>query len=284
MSSPSSQCSADTSQELCWRPLQDTDLVQAHGLSQQLGWPHRMEDWATMLRLGHGIAIETPDGTLVGTGFCLPQNRTATLGLVIIDDAWQGKGLGRAMMTRLMALVEDRTQLLVATVAGAPLYQKLGFAPFSTVFQYQGVVTNAPAAPEAFEGLRALTEQDIEAVMAMSPNNAVHVDAVHQATQGVVIERDGQLVGLALRRPYGRGEHIGPVMAETPEQAQALMATLLSNAQDVFVRLDLVDPQEDSLLTESGLVCVDRVVRMRRGPAVDDSVLPRFGLINQAMG
>lgn len=284
MSSPSSQCSADTSQELCWRPLHDNDLAQAHGLSQQLGWPHRMEDWATMLKVGHGVAIETPDGTLIGTGFCLPQNRTATLGLVIIDDAWQGKGLGRAMMTRLMALAEDRTQLLVATVAGAPLYQKLGFTPFSTVHQYQGVVTNAPETPEAVEGLRAMTEQDIEAVMALSPDNAVHVEAVRQATQGVVIERDGQLVGLALRRPYGRGEHIGPVMAESPEQARALMATLLSHAQGAFVRLDLVDPQEDSLLTESGLDCVDRVVRMRRGPAEDDSVLPRFGLINQAMG
>ncbi|REC93819.1 GNAT family N-acetyltransferase [Kushneria indalinina] len=284
MSSLSSLPSSDAAlSDLYWRPLHDTDLAPAHVLSQGLGWPHRIEDWAMMLELGEGVALEDPEGTLIGTGFCLPQGQAATLGLVIVDDAWQGKGLGRAMMTRLMALAGDRTQFLVATVAGAPLYQKLGFTPCNTVCQYQGVVTTAVQVPDT-DGLRAVTDEDLESVMALAPDNAVHRKAVDQATEGAVIERDGQLVGMALRRPFGRGEQIGPVLAETPEQARALMASLLARAEGAFVRLDLVDPEDDQWLVDTGLACVDRVVRMRRGPDSDAAALVRFGLITQAMG
>ncbi|GHC23827.1 N-acetyltransferase [Kushneria pakistanensis] len=283
MTSPLSLRPADTS-ELCWRPLHDTDLAQAHALSRGLSWPHRPEDWAMALELGSGVALEDTEGTLIGTGFCLPQGRTATLGLVIISDAWQGKGLGRMMMTRLMALAEDRTQLLVATVAGAPLYQKLGFTPCNTVCQYQGTVVPIVPAGEIVAGLRPLTSHDLAAAVALSPDNPVHAGAVHQATDGAVIERDGQLVGLALRRPFGRGEQIGPVLAETPEQARALVTSLLGRAEGTFVRLDLVDPEDDGWLTEAGLNCVDRVVRMRHGPEVNHESLNRFGLITQAMG
>lgn len=283
MTSPSSLHPADTS-ELCWRPLHDTDLAQAHALSQQLGWPHRPEDWAMALELGNGAALEDAEGALIGTGFCLPQGRTATLGLVIISDAWQGQGLGRMMMNRLMALAGSRTQLLVATVAGAPLYQKLGFTPCNTVCQYQGTVAPITSTDEAVNGLRPLAEHDLDAAVALSPDNPVHAAAVRQATDGTVIERDGQLVGLALRRPFGRGEQIGPVMAETPEQARALVTSLLARAEGAFMRLDLVDPDNDDWLSAAGLACVDRVVRMRRGPAVEEGPLVRFGLITQAMG
>ncbi|WP_456268866.1 GNAT family N-acetyltransferase [Kushneria sp. AK178] len=284
MPSLSPQPTTDAAQEPCWRPFHDTDLAEAQALSRQLGWPHRLEDWAMILELGHGVALEDDDGTLIGTGFCLPQGRTATLGLVIISDAWQGRGLGRAMMTRLMALAGDRTQFLVATVAGAPLYQKLGFMPCNTVCQYQGVVTAAPPMADSVAGLRPLAAHDLNAAVALSPDNPVHAAAVHQATDGAVIERDGQLVGLALRRPFGRGDQIGPVMAETPEQARTLVSSLLARAEGAFVRLDLVDPEDDEGLREAGLVCVDRVVRMRCGPAVDTGPLTRFGLITQAMG
>ena len=284
MSHSSTTPPADAPQEVfTWRALQEKDIDAAQALSSRLGWPHRHEDWATSMAIGEGLVIENAEGRLIGTGFCFNQGHMATLGLVIIDDDWQGRGLGREMMTRLMGLAGERTQLLVATEAGAPLYIKLGFSPCNTIYQYQGDVTATVAVP-ATPGLRALHDSDRELITAMAPLNPVHVDTVRQAEDGVVIEQDGRLVGVALRRPYGRGDHIGPVMAQSPEQAWAMMAFLLSRAAGRFVRLDLVEPQEDQLLLTAGLACVNRVKRMRRGPEVPGSPLTRFGLINQALG
>lgn len=187
------------------------------------------------------------------------------------------------MMTRLMGLAGERTQLLVATEAGAPLYIKLGFSPCNTIHQYQGHVTATVAVPD-MPGLRALRDSDLEPITAMAPLNPVHVNTVRQADDGVVIEENGRLVGVALRRLYGRGDHVGPIMAQTPEQARAMMAFLLSRAYGRFVRLDLVEPEDDQLLLVAGLACVNRIERMRRGPEVPGSPLTRFGLINQALG
>ncbi|ARS52600.1 GNAT family N-acetyltransferase [Kushneria konosiri] len=284
MSQSSTTRPVDPPQEVFnWRAFQERDIDAARALSSRLGWPHRHEDWATSLAIGEGVAVENAEGRLVGTGFCFNQGHMATLGLVIIDDDWQGRGLGREMMTRLMGLVGERTLQLVATEAGAPLYIKLGFRPCSTIHQYQGHVTatvNVPAIP----GMRALRDSDRELITAMAPLNPVHVETVRQADDGVVIEEDGHLVGVALRRLYGRGDHIGPVMAQTPERARALMAFLLSRAHGRFVRLDLVAPEDDRILLEAGLACVNRVERMRRGPEINDGPLTRFGLINQALG
>ncbi|WP_249977032.1 GNAT family N-acetyltransferase [Vreelandella olivaria] len=268
--------------DLHWRTMTVNDLQAAHGLSLRLGWPHRVDDWHQMLGVGEGVVVENVDGELIGTGFCLNQGIVANLGLVIIRDEWQGCGLGREMMTRLMALAGNRTLLLVATTAGLPLYQKLGFEPCHRICQYQGTVTGA--LPVLLPGLRRMQANDHAALLALSPASPAHAAAVQQASGGVVIENEGVIEGLALKRPFGRGEHIGPIIARSPGQVQALVLALLADAEGGFVRIDLVDPDDDSWLTAAGLTCVDQVTRMRCGESVAEGPLTQFGLITQAMG
>lgn len=269
--------------ELKWRTMTVHDLQAAHRLSLKLGWPHRIDDWRQMLDVGEGVVLENVDGELVGTGFCLNQGAVATLGLIVISDDLQGRGLGREMMARLMALAGTRTLRLVATTAGLPLYQKLGFEPCNRICQYQGTVTAAPAAP-LLPGLRAMQASDHVALLALSPDSPVHAAAIQYASGGVVIEKEGEIEGLALKRPFGRGAHIGPIMARSAEQAQALVLALLEDAKGDFIRIDLVDPDDDYWLTAAGFTCVDEVTRMRCGEAVVEGALARFGLITQAMG
>lgn len=270
-------------EDLKWRTMIVNDLEAAHRLSLKLGWPHRIDDWRQMLDLGEGVALESIDGELVGTGLCFNQGAVATLGLVIISDEWQGWGLGREMMTRLMALAGTRTLLLVATTAGLPLYQKLGFEPCNRIYQYQGTVTDAPSAPLQ-SGLRVMQASDQAALLALSPDSPAYALAVQSANDGVVMEKAGVIEGVALKRAYGRGEHIGPVLARSAAQAQALVLALLADAEGDFIRIDLVDPDDDRWLTAAGLTCVDQVTRMRCGEAVMEGSLTRFGLITQAMG
>ncbi|TVU91905.1 GNAT family N-acetyltransferase [Vreelandella titanicae] len=270
-------------EDLTWRTMTLNDLEAAHRLSFKLGWPHRIDDWQQMLDVGEGVVLESIDGELVGTGLCFNQGAVATLGLVVISDDWQGLGLGREMMARLMALAGPRTLLLVATTVGQPLYQKLGFELCNRICQYQGVVTCAPPAPLQ-PGLRAMEASDQAALLALSPDSPAHAVAVQSANKGVVIENTGVIEGLALKRTYGRGEHIGPILARSAEQAQALVLALLADAEGDFIRIDLVDPDDDRWLTALGLSCVDEITRMRCGEAVEEGPLMRFGLLTQALG
>ncbi|MBS3667585.1 GNAT family N-acetyltransferase [Vreelandella boliviensis] len=286
--SPSAAASASVParferEDLTWRPMTVNDLEAAHSLSHKLGWPHRIDDWRQMLDVGEGVALESVDGELMGTGLCFNQGAVATLGLVVINDDWQGLGLGREMMVRLMALAGPRTLLLVATKAGQPLYQKLGFEPCNRICQYQGGVTLAPPVP-LLPGLRAMQASDQAALLALSPDSLAHAVAVQSANRGVVIENAGAIEGFALKRTYGRGEHIGPILARSAEQAQALVLALLTDAEGDFIRIDLVDPYDDSWLTALGLNCVDQITRMRCGEAVEEGPLTRFGLLTQALG
>ncbi|MFC0268906.1 GNAT family N-acetyltransferase [Kushneria aurantia] len=266
-----------------WCRFEDNDLTAALELSTALGWPHRREDWAQMLALGEGIALKDGNGALIGTGFRIDQNDTATLGLIVIHDQWQGKGLGRALTSRLVEAGGAATLMLVATSAGAPLYRRLGFEPCNRVLQYQGVIQAVPPTRPP-QGLRPIETADRQAVAALEAGNQVYGLALREAEDGVIIEDRGRLVGLALRRPFGRGEHIGPVLAENAEQARALIAALLARAEGRFVRLDLVDPVEDEWLSPFGLKRVDQVERMYRGTPPTEGRLRRFGLMSQAMG
>lgn len=268
---------------LGYRRFTTRDLEDALRLSQRLGWPHRREDWAHMLEVGQGIALRSDSGRLVGTGFCTDHATMATLGLIIVDDAWQGRGLGREIMTHLMALAGARPIALVATAAGAPLYRKLGFEPCNRVCQYQGIVepTPAPSMPH----LRPVRPSDSAALLALVPGNPVHALAVREATRGVVLDVEGRIGGCALWRDFGRGQYIGPILAESATVARALVQALLAGQQGHFVRLDLVDPEpDDGWLQSAGLRCVERLERMRLGSLPSTSGLTRLGLTTQTMG
>ncbi len=59
-------------QQIVLRPMQTTDIGPALKLTQQLGWPHREQDWQFHLDLGAGIAAIGPDGAVIGLGSMVP--------------------------------------------------------------------------------------------------------------------------------------------------------------------------------------------------------------------
>jgi GNAT superfamily N-acetyltransferase len=256
-----------------YRPMTAADLPAAHALSVQLKWPHRLDDWAMLQRVSAGFVVL--DGErLIGTAFACPQGDFATIGLVIVSDDYQGKGIGRQLMEQALDACQARTPMLNATLAGAPLYASQGFVEFGRIQQHQGQA-HAPALTALAEGeaCRALTA-------------AVLDDLAPVVEQSVGIQRDGQLRAFALMRPFGRGRCIGPVVAENLEQAEYLIGTLLNQVPDAFVRIDI--PADCGLaewLETAGLKQIDTVAQMARGtpPAAANGVR-QFALVTQAIG
>lgn len=275
-----------------YRPMTVADLPAAHDLSVQLKWPHRLEDWAMLQRVSEGF-VALDGERLIGSAFTCPQGEFATIGLVIVSNDYQGQGIGRQLMERAIEACGSRTPILNATLAGLPLYSSQGFVEFGRVQQHQGNV-NAPAIEALAEGeqCRELSETDYARVIALAnagsglDRHAALSDLFAVVEKGVAIEREGQLRGFALLRPFGRGRCIGPVVAENLAQAKHMIAVLLAQVPDAFVRIDiLADSGLSDWLESAGLKNIDTVVPMAKGiPPQASQGVQQFALVTQAIG
>jgi GNAT superfamily N-acetyltransferase len=275
-----------------YRPMTPADLPAAHALSVQLKWPHRLDDWAMLQRVSHGFVVL--DGErLIGTAFACPQGDFTTIGLVIVSDDYQGKGIGRKLMEQALGACQSSTAMLNATLAGAPLYASQGFVEFGWIQQHQGQAQAPLPVPLADgEECRPLREADQALVLELAnagsglDRQAVLSDLFAVVEHSVGIVRDSQLHAFALLRPFGRGRCIGPVIAENLEQAQHMIATLLAQVPDAFVRIDI--PANCGLadwLEATGLKKVDTVAQMARGTAPQSTNgVRQFALVTQAIG
>lgn len=275
-----------------YRPMTAADVANAHALSVALKWPHRLEDWAMLQRVAQGFIAED-NGRLIGSSFACHQGDFSTIGLVIVSDDYQGKGIGRELMNMALETVAPRTAILNATLAGAPLYAKMGFKDFGQIEQRQGQAALAGVTPlKSGESCRGLEHDDTSRLVELAnagsglDRGAVLNDQLAAIEYGVGIERDGQLQAFALLRPFGRGLCIGPVIAQDVDQAKHMIEELLSKVPYAFVRIDI--PADCGLahwLEDAGLKRVDVVTQMSLGNAPQATQgVQQFALVTQAIG
>lgn len=280
-----------TELQIEYRRMMEGDLPAAHALSQAVRWPHRLEDWQFVHRLGTGFVAEC-EGKVVGTALCWAFGRDhGSLGMVIVSPDAQGKGIGRELMDRVLQELGGRSTLLNATPAGQPLYERLGFVATGHVHQHQGTVFEpGMAVPPAGERIRPIGASDGPklarlASRALGMPRATVLDALRKAADGVVIDSGGEPVGFAFQRRFGRGYAIGPVVAPDAERARALIGHWLGVRAGAFVRIDVHESSGLSpWLAELGLEHVDTVITMVRGesPHADEGVR-QFAILNQAL-
>ncbi|MEO7887163.1 MAG: GNAT family N-acetyltransferase [Polaromonas sp.] len=279
---------------LSLRAMTAADIEQAHALSAELRWPHRPTDWEQVFAHAEGTVVEQ-DGQILGTGLRWRWGtQHASVGLIIVSPAYQGRGIGRQLMHALLDGLEDHSVLLQATEAGRPLYEKLGFDVVGGVRQHQGVVTPTPliAQPPGWRmrpaGLNELAAlQSLDAAARGMPRSALIEDLLASAEACVVLDHEQTPRGFAMLRRFGRGHVIGPVVAPDVEGAKALIAHLAGQNTGHFTRID-VDAAAvlGDWLAAIGLVEVDSPTTMVRGkPLVYPEGAPTlFAITTQAIG
>ncbi|SAL70002.1 N-acetyltransferase GCN5 [Caballeronia arvi] len=287
---------AETS-TLLYRPFTADDIPAAHALSVEVKWPHRADDWRFVHDAGAGFVAQDGD-RVVGTAlFWTFGENGGSLGMVIVAPDCQGKGIGRTLMELLLGALGERTTVLHATPAGEPLYAKLGFTRIGAIHQHQSADFTVPRIDlQRGEHIRAIEPRDTETLVALASrasgfDRSVLLRSLLNVAQGVVLERDGEALGFALMREFGRGHAIGPVVSVTDDgqhvrRAQALIAHWLGRNEGGFTRIDT--PDESGLadwLERVGLKRVDTVIKMaRNGAPSRDASVAQFAIINQALG
>lgn len=202
----------------------DVDATAAAIL--RTGWGDRRIKMAFVV--GHPPCrpfVAEVDGTIVGTGVTTVNGRVAWIGTIWVDPAWRGRGLGRALTLATIEAADVagcRTLVLVATEAGQPLYERLGFVVQT---RYRILEARGLGAGEPDPRIRPYRPSDIVAMAALDAvatgEDRAHLLAAFAAPETTrCLERnDGALGGFVVRAPWGGGATIAP----DPDDALAIL-------------------------------------------------------------
>jgi len=275
-----------------YRKFARTDVAAAHRLSLDVRWPHRLEDWRFVQRLGAGYVAT--DGTgIVGTILTWKHDaRHASLGMVIVSPERQGRGIGKELMRRALRDLPRCSVMLNGTQAGAPLYEKLGFVAVGAIEQYQGGALPVPAAalPRG-ERLRPMGDGDVAEITGLATraagiSRANVISSLLEIGKGIVLARGEEIVGFALFRRFGRGYSVGPVIAPDVDRAKALIGYWVAMHPGRFLRID-IDAASGltTWLDGIGLKKAGSVITMVKGKAPKpDPGLRTFAIVSQSLG
>ncbi|HEY4634602.1 MAG TPA: GNAT family N-acetyltransferase, partial [Candidatus Limnocylindrales bacterium] len=114
------------------RPMTTADIDETTAIILADDWGDRRSwfEYTIASPACRPFVAEASDGRIAGTGVATLNGAVAWIGTIWVAPAWRGKGLGRALTEAPIAAAETagcRTLVLVATAAGRPLYERLGF-------------------------------------------------------------------------------------------------------------------------------------------------------------
>ncbi|MBR1236080.1 GNAT family N-acetyltransferase [Bradyrhizobium sp. AUGA SZCCT0182] len=290
MASAVTQAGDRENEDVALVPFARSHLEGALKLSQEMSWPYLLKDWEFALQLGRGFVV-TSAGAVVGTALWWPYGDThASAGMIIVSKAVQGRGYGARLMDALLAAARPRIITLNSTVEGMALYQRRGFVPIGIIHQHHGIPRERYEAPDPCF-VRAMAPSDIGAIVGLDHEatgwtRREMLNRLIEVGDGYVLLRDGIPRGYAISRLFGRGHVIGPVVAESPTDARALIEAALALLGSVFVRVDTsATSQLGEWLEGIGLQQVSDATTMVLGAQMPSTGPARtFALANQSFG
>lgn len=110
------------------RAMTADDIEPSFAITQRLemATPPR-EDWSQAIMLGEGVVAEE-NGDYLGCAIGWRWGeRAATIGLVVVNEQFRGRGVGKQLMLALLEKFPGYNVRLHATEMGKGLYAKLGF-------------------------------------------------------------------------------------------------------------------------------------------------------------
>jgi predicted N-acetyltransferase YhbS len=234
--------------------------------------------------------VADADGVVVGTGVVSLNGAVAWIGTVFVDPAWRHRGVGLELTRANIDAADEadcRTLVLVATEAGRPMYERLGFEvqTWYRILEAPGLSGDGPVRPR----IRPFEAGDLPAMAAIDAaatgeDRAHLLEAFSSAESARVVERDdGTIGGFVVRAPWGGGATIAPRI----EEAEAILAARrLKPGPNGRIRAGLLADNEAGLerLLATGWTDTWRAPRLVRGDPMTWHPEAIWGQFNHALG
>jgi GNAT superfamily N-acetyltransferase len=269
-------------------PMTSRHIEAGLRLSAQNGWNQLEADWRRQLDLEPGgCFVAEADGVVVGTACACVFETVAWVSLVLVDQAWRGRGIGTRLMERVLDYLDSRgipSVRLDATPLGQPIYEKLGFTVEYTLTRFGGIMSRRPEAA----GVERAGAADLPGIIALDTavtNTArgrllEHVMTRQPDAFQIVRGAEG-IAAYAGCRPGARAWQIGPCLGggaigpSADEQACPHLLNAVGNrvaGQAVFIDIPTDNAAADNWASAAGLTPQRTLTRMGRGPRVQEHI------------
>jgi GNAT superfamily N-acetyltransferase len=252
-------------------------------LSTEAHWNQNESDWRFFLTKGSVFGVRDSSGLLIASAALLPYSSdNAWISMVLVTESWRRRGLATRLVDACLAAAAKQgfTTWLDATPAGATVYGPLGFLPTLQLRRLRLESTRAEAAPSLSPcGIDEFIARDSSA---MGFERGALLREL-SGRQGSRLLSNGKAAGLV--RDGRKARHIGPVFADRPEQALAMVSEIVRSETATFL-IDAVHEQQTFLqgLTDSGWNIERPFQRMRFGRTSAQTAKPPFAVAGPEYG
>lgn len=199
------------------------DLENCLTLSTQAGWNQVAADWRIFFDLGRVWGIRQ-NGKVVATAALLPYPPcTAWVSMVLTAKPAQGQGFASRLVAAALSYCEGKSLApqLDATAAGEGVYARLGFRTLTRLTRWRrpqsAKAANAPrATPQAMDLIARLDQAAIGFARLALLQALSHRGPASATEAGFVLSREGRTA-----------QQIGPLVATSRDEADALLAPIL---------------------------------------------------------
>ncbi|MDD4254331.1 MAG: GNAT family N-acetyltransferase [Methanofollis sp.] len=273
------------------RQMERKDVDFAITLARDEGWNPGLHDAdAFYAQDPEGFFIAEADGDPVACSSMVRYgDRFAFFGLLIVRPDVRGRGYGLAVTRAALAHAGDRTIGGDGVLAMQQKYHdRLGFDVIYRNIRYRGTgggTMPAGLVPASAVPFADLVAYDAGIFSAARPKFLAPWLLQEGATALALSGRDG-IAGYGVVRPCFEGYKIGPLFADTPAAAEALLDGLLASVPDAPVFFDVPEPNPAavSLARARGMVQVFETARIYRGAPPDVPLDRVYGVTTFELG
>jgi GNAT superfamily N-acetyltransferase len=153
------------------RPMTPDDVAPVAAMYLAQGWGERREylEWS-LANPAIQALVGLRRGAIVATGMAAVNGDVGWVGSIFVDGSLRSRGYGRAMTEAACDLIDAagcRTQALIASPFGKPLYDRMGFRVVEHYQVLQAGALASPPAPPPGRTLRPIRPGDLPAVFAL---------------------------------------------------------------------------------------------------------------------
>jgi hypothetical protein len=242
-------------------------------LSTEAHWNQNEADWKFFLTHGPVYGVREDDGRLVATAALLfYTHNNAWISMVLVTESRRRRGLASRLIDACLKTAGEHgfTPWLDATPAGAAVYGPLGFTPTLKLLRLrrEGSTPAKQQAPQrpSPDNFNAFVRRD-RRIMGFDRGTLL-AELSGRPGSRLVSRNDAACVV----RDGRRNRHIGPLLADKPEAALALVDEIIRSENGPWL-IDAVSTQEEFLkgLTSSGWTVERPFQRMRFGSAATNA-------------
>jgi len=256
------------------RAMTPDDIAAGLSLCRASHWNQTEQDWRFFLAVAPGGALVAEErGQVIGTVATLPYGAFTWISMVLVDPAARGRHVGTTLLQRGLALVgPDATARLDATPAGEAIYRTLGF---EAEYRLARWFLDVPPRTALRSLARPLVPADWPAIGEIDACafGASRLDLLRRLADDApeyarVLSSGTSVQGYLFGRHGHNREHLGPLVADSPDAAAALLESILADHPTRRFYLDVPDEREAwrGVLSGLGFAIERPFLRMHRGP------------------